>query len=85
MHLCVKKSFYRLPKMSKKDQLLCLTLKEVARLTKLKGGLSDLGANILQKYQKIILILPKPFNFHSLNPSSEKPSNNKRNWRITTA
>ena len=31
----------------------------------LKGGPSDLGNKILQKYLKIILIIPKPFNFHS--------------------
>ena len=30
-----------------------------------KGGPSDLGTKILQKYIKIILILPKPFNFRS--------------------
>ena len=31
----------------------------------LKGGPSDLGMKILQKYKKIILIIPKPFEFHS--------------------
>ena len=31
----------------------------------LKGGHSDLWMKILQKYERIILILPKPFNFHS--------------------
>ena len=31
----------------------------------LKGGPSDLGMKILQKYLKITLILPKPFDFPS--------------------
>ena len=35
--------------------------------------------------EKTILILTKPFNFHSQNPSSRKPSDNMRNYRITTA
>ena len=41
----------------------------------------------LQNYLKVILIHipPKPFNFHSLNPSCRKPSDYKRNQRITTA
>ena len=30
-----------------------------------KGGPSDLGTKILQKYYKILLILQKPFDFHS--------------------
>ena len=31
----------------------------------LTGGPSDLGTKILQKYSKIILTLPKTFDFHS--------------------
>ena len=30
-----------------------------------KGDPSNLGMKILQKYQKVTLRLPKPFNFHS--------------------
>ena len=29
-------------------------------------------------------MLPKPFNFHSKNPSSWKPCDNNRNYRFTT-
>ena len=36
-----------------------------------KGGPSDLGTKILWKYWKIVLILPKPFDFHLWNPSSQ--------------
>ena len=38
----------------------------------------------IQKKKKLF-ILPKPYNFLSLNPSSRKPSDNKRNKRFTTA
>ena len=44
-----------------------------------KGGPSDIGTKILQKYQKIILVLPKPYEFHSLNLGSQKTSDIKRN------
>ena len=40
-------------------------------LSKLKGGPSDLGTKTLQKYKKIILVLPKPFIFIHETPVVE--------------
>ena len=47
-----------------KEKLLVMTIFSFP-FPLIKGGPSDLGTKILQKYQKIILKLPKPCNFHS--------------------
>ena len=51
----------------------------------LKVALQILGRKFYKNTKKIILTLPKPFNFHSYNSSSRKPSDNKRKLRIPAA
>ena len=51
----------------------------VASSNGILGNLLKVALQILdEKYKKNILILPKPFEFHTQNPGSQKTSDNQR-------
>ena len=61
------------------DHLIINICGKTLNVLTLKVALEMFGRKFYENTKKIVRMLPNPFNFHSLNPSSRKPSDNRRN------